>query len=357
MTLQELDHSPDLLLLKSISGSRAYGLHTPQSDTDIKGVYILPQKEFYGLTYTDQVHNETNDIMYYELKRFMELLYKNNPNIIELLNSPEDCIQFRHPIMDLVKPEMFLSKLCKQTFAGYAFSQIKKAKGLNKKILNPVGEEKKTVLDFCYVVVGQGTMPLQSWLTTNAFSDEGCGLVHLSHTRDMYALYHENQRDGLGLKGIMSGPESDDVRVSSVPKGLEPLVYLSFNKDGYSSYCKEYREYWEWVEKRNENRYEGTKSHGKNYDAKNMMHTFRLLAVAEEIAKEKRVNVRRVSDRDFLLKIKAGAMEYDDLLRIAMEKIELINELFEGCDLPEEPDGEKVELLLCEMREHLYCQL
>lgn len=354
MTLQELEQQPSLTLLKCISGSRAYGLHTPQSDTDIKGVYVLPKATFYGLTYTDQVHNESNDIMYYELKRFIELLYKNNPNIMELLNSPEDCVQYRHPVMQWVKPEMFLSRLCKQSFAGYAFSQIKKAKGLNKKILNPVALDRKSILDFCYILSGQNAIPLQDWLRSQGFEEQHCGLVNLPHARDLFALYHENEGSALGFKGIISSPEADQVRLSSVPKGLQPLAYLSFNKDGYSSYCREYREYWEWVQKRNEARYENTQAHGKNYDAKNMMHTFRLLAVAEEIAKEGRVNVRRKHDRDFLLNIKSGAMEYDDLLSIALEKIVKIEELFERSDLPEAPDAQQVEDLLVRMREELY---
>jgi hypothetical protein len=59
---------------------------------------------------------------------------------------------------------------------------------------------------------------------------------------------------------------------------------MNFNKDSYSIYCREYKEYQEWEKKRNEQRYQSTLSHGKSYDAKNMMHTFRLLNMAEEIA-------------------------------------------------------------------------
>lgn len=94
---------------------------------------------------------------------------------------------------------------------------------------------------------------------------------------------------------------------------------MYFNRDGYSTYCKEYREYWDWVGKRNEERYENTQSHGKNYDSKNMMHVFRLLDMAIEIAGEKKINVKR-PNRDFLLNIKAGKFEYEELLKMAEEK-------------------------------------
>jgi uncharacterized protein len=82
------------------------------------------------------------------------------------------------------------------------------------------------------------------------------------------------------------------------------------------------------VKLRNEERYENTVSHGKNYDAKNMMHVFRLLNMAEEIARYKKVNVKR-PERELLLKIRTGEFSYEDLLKQADEKITLIHELFE----------------------------
>ena len=115
------------------------------------------------------------------------------------------------------------------------------------------------------------------------------------------------------FKGIISGSDADDVQLSSVPKGLENIAVMNFNKDSYSIYCREYKEYLEWEEKRNEQRYQSTLSHGKSYDAKNIMHTFRLLSMAEEIALYQQVIVKR-EDRDFLLKIRNGEFEFDDLI-------------------------------------------
>jgi uncharacterized protein len=352
MTLNDLQNNSSHLLLKCISGSQAYGLALPHSDTDIKGVFILPKNEFYGLTYVDQVNNETNDIMYYEIKKFVELLLKNNPNILELLSTPEDCVLFRHAVMNLLKPEMFLSRLCNQTFGQYAYAQIKKARGLNKKILNPLDRKRKTVLDFCHVVKGQGSVPVTEWLAEQEYVQEDCGLVKIDHMRDMYALYHQSQSDRR-FSGIFSGEDADEVSLSSVPEGIQPKCILYFNKDGYSVYCKEYRQYWDWVELRNEERYENTVSHGKNYDAKNMMHVFRLLNMAEEIARYKKVNVRR-PEREYLLKVRGGEFSYEDLLKEAEEKIQVVDDLFKKSDLPEQPDPQVVEGKLVEVRQSIY---
>ncbi|MNJ88781.1 putative nucleotidyltransferase [compost metagenome] len=341
------------LLLKCISGSRAYGLNTPQSDTDYKGIFVSPKPVFYGSHYIDQIANETNDIVYYEWKKFIDLLGKNNPTILELLATPDDSILFKHPLIVELRTEDFLSKVCCQTFAGYAQSQIKKARGLNKKISNPVEPTRKEIPDFCFAIEGMNVVPLSQWLFDYRFSESDCGLVKIPHMRDVYALFHNSQFETGFLKGIYSGPGSNDVQLSSIPKGIQPLTLMNFNKDAYSIHCKEYAQYWEWMEKRNESRYQSTISHGKNYDAKNMMHTFRLLHMAEEIAREGKIFVRR-TDREFLMRIREGKFEYEDLLIQAEEKVQLIEELFERSPLPDQPDIEKLENLLIEVRDNYY---
>lgn len=349
LTIDDLKDK-NLLLLECISGSRAYGLSTPTSDTDIRGVFVLPEKDYLGLHYVEQISNESNDIVYYELRRFVELLSKNNPNMLELLAMPEDCILYKHPLYDRFRPEDFLSKQCRTTFAGYALAQVKKAQGLKKKIVNPVEPERRSVLDFCYVAQGQGSVPVKEFLAQQGLRQEDCGLTNIPHMPDLYALFHS---PGTRPKGIVQCEKANDVSLSSIPKGLQPIAVMSFNKNAYSTYCKEYKEYWEWVEKRNEARYENTLSHGKNYDAKNLMHTFRLLDMAEEIATQKQIVVRR-PNREFLLQIKAGAFEYTELLAIAEERIAGMDELYAASDLPEEPDLERLNELLVEVRKSFY---
>ena len=128
---------------------------------------------------------------------------------------------------------------------------------------------------------------------------------------------------------------------------------MNFNIDEYKKYNKEYNTYWNWVKKRNDERYKQTIKHGKNYDSKNMMHTFRLLNMAEEIARYKIINVRR-NDRDFLLRIKEGDFEYGNLLEMAQKKIEKIESYFNMSDLPDEPDKKYIEELLIKIREEFY---
>ncbi len=340
----------NLILFEAISGSRSFGLDTPTSDTDIKGVFYMPKDKFFGLEYIPQISNVSNDIVYYEIGRFVELLLKNNPNILEILASPDECILYRHPLMEQLRPEDFLSKLCKDTFAGYAATQIKKARGLKKKIMNPMSEERKNLLDFCYIFSGYNTIPLTQWLTTQNFVQEKCGLINIPHSKGMYALFYNEQPV---YSGIMKKETSNEVSISSIPKGEQQLAYMYFNQDAYSSYCKDHREYWDWIEKRNEERYNTNQKHGKDYDSKNMMHTIRLLQSAVQILATGKLNIR-VPNREELLDIKAGKMEYDELLSMAENILSAIEELYHTSDLPEMPDRFKAEKILINIRSELY---
>lgn len=353
MTIQNLK-SQNLILFEVISGSKSFGLNTPTSDTDIKGVYYLPKEKFFGLDYIPQIANETNDEVYYEIGRFVELLLKNNPNILEILATPEDCVLYKHPLFEKLKIEDFLSKLCKDTFAGYAVTQIKKARGLNKKIVNPMAKEKKSLVDFCYILNGYDSISLPQWLAENngGLQQEQCGLINLPNSKGMFALFYD-ATNTLGYKGIIQKETSSEVSLSSVAKGEQPIAYLSCNQDGYSKYCKEYTEYWDWIKKRNDERFNTNQQHGKNYDSKNMMHTIRLLQTAEQILSTGKLNIR-VSNRSELLAIKAGEKDYDALLQMADELIASIEKHYETSDLPERPDEVKGIQTLVAIRETLY---
>jgi len=255
-------------------------------------------------------------------------------------------------MLDVLTPELFLSKLCKETFANYAISQIKKARGLKKKINNPMDEKRKTILDFCFVIQDNGSVQVTRWLDANGFNQEQCGLSKIPNTKGMCALY-DDPNNLFSYKGIISDEMSNDVSLSSIPKGEIPKAHLFCNLDSYSVYCKEYREYWDWIEKRNDTRYQNNLAHGKNYDSKNMMHTIRLLQMANEIIADQKVNVWR-SNRDELLSIKSGEMEFQGLMDLGNSLMHKIDQNILTCTLPEAPDHKLVERLLVEIRSALY---
>ena len=211
------------------------------------------------------------------------------------------------------------------------------------------------MLDFCYVTVGAGARPVSTWLALKGYAADQCGLANVPHVIDLYALFVDDTPTRRhGYRGLVRDPEtSQDVLLSAVPKGEEPAAYLSFNRNGYSTYCRVFREYWEWVEKRNKERYENTVRHGKNYDAKNMLHVFRLLQMAEEIALSGHLNVRR-PNREFLLRIRRGEFAYADLVAQAETLVTRVEQAFANSTLPEAPSKARAEELLRQVRRAFY---
>jgi len=353
MTLEEA-RSPASLLFECVAGSRAYGTDHAGSDVDLRGVFVAPQSLIYGLDQIEQVSDAKSDETYYEIGRFVELLAKNNPNILELLFMPAECVRFRSPLMDRIRPEMVLSKRCEATFAGYAMAQVRKAQGLNKKIVNPIDGPCRSALSFCYVIEGQGSVPLAEWLQERLLKIDRCGLVNVPHMRDLHAIFYDQEGD-LGYRGIFGSEQSVEVLCSSVEREAEPIGWMQFNLDAYKRHVREHSEYQKWLVNRNESRYAANIAHGRNYDSKNLMHTFRLLAMASEIAREGLLRVRR-SDAEELLRIKGGEYEYENLISRAQDEIEKIKELYAACDLPDRPDHEGLNQALTEIRQEHYAR-
>lgn len=74
------------------SGSRAWGFASPDSDYDVRFIYVRPLSDYLKVkTVPDFLEcelNEVYDINGWDLKKFFKQLYKSNPVIFEWANSP-----------------------------------------------------------------------------------------------------------------------------------------------------------------------------------------------------------------------------------------------------------------------------
>ena len=125
------------IIFEAVAGSQSYGTNTPESDLDLRGLFILPQKWHLSIfNPPEEVAIDKQDIKFYELKKFITLAADANPNIIEMLWPPADCIRIMTPAMEklIANRHLFVSTKAFHTFSGYSFSQIQKAKGQNKMV-------------------------------------------------------------------------------------------------------------------------------------------------------------------------------------------------------------------------------
>lgn len=419
-----------LLLYEFIRGSKCHGIDTPQSDTDMGGVYMAPIEQLIGLglDYQDQVADAKHDTVWHELNKYMNLLLKSNPTVMESLFVDPEFVVYEHPIITEIKKhrDEFVTKACFPSFYGYAQTQIEKARGLNKKITNPI-TERKTPLDYCFTFYKQGSSSISEWLGRRNMHPRYCGLVNVNHMRDTYSVFYDwgaqIQDEGLtpedfiealdrpnddpvhgmaeliistyklydvdtisdqdyashpfkpfdghvdttnfslsvmleqwfkkyskpiGYRGIQKA-NGNDIHCSSVAKFEPPICYINYNRDGYSTHCKKYKEYVDWEKKRNPVRYQSNLN--KNYDAKNMCECFRLINMGMEIARGEGVKVnRRNIDREFLLDIKAHKFEYDYLIKLVEEKKAEMDKAMAKSNLPDNIDVDKVNDILINIR-------
>ena len=111
----------------AVVGSRAFGLATDDSDTNVRGVYAAPTREFWSLTKPPaHVEGPGPETFSWEVERFCELALKANPNLLEVLHSPQALTRTALGDELLTLRPAFLSQLAYQTYSGYVLSQFKK---------------------------------------------------------------------------------------------------------------------------------------------------------------------------------------------------------------------------------------
>ena len=147
------DFVVDNCIFLALTGSVAYGASTDMSDIDIYGLTVPPLPYIYPSQYGEidgfgkklprwdeyQHHNipfndSEYDLKIYSLIKFFQLCMQGNPNTIDMLFSPANCIMFITPVMQkvLMKKEIFLSKQCYDRFRGFAYNHLKSMPHIKK---------------------------------------------------------------------------------------------------------------------------------------------------------------------------------------------------------------------------------
>lgn len=90
--LDEIEKSENVKILYCIeSGSRAWGFASPDSDYDVRFIYVRPKEFYLRLDKTrDTIEwqlDETLDINGWDIKKVLTLLHKSNPTVYEWKNS------------------------------------------------------------------------------------------------------------------------------------------------------------------------------------------------------------------------------------------------------------------------------
>jgi predicted nucleotidyltransferase len=340
------------ILFECVSGSRAYGTANAESDTDIRGVFAQGMEEFVALSPPPAlVADERHNTVYYSLRRALELLAAANPNTLELLYMPDDCVRLDSEPMRQLRAEraLFITRQCADTHIGYAFSQIKKAKGQNKWINQPKPETPPKKEDYCHVLgrdafATTAAAPARPVALNHSGIDLArCHAARLEHSPDVFRLYDY----GDDARGVFRG---DTIALASIPLEDEQRRFvglLLYNERGWRQAMDDHRNYWTWRAERNDARWRQQESGELDYDAKNLMHTIRLLLSGCSILQQGLPIVRfEGADRQILLDIRAGRFSYAEIMQMAEDIKAQCAALRDQADLPEACDAGQAERLL-----------
>ncbi len=292
------------IICQCITGSHLYGTARPESDIDIRGVFI-PTGEFYFgfMEKVEQVESKNPDTTFWEITKFFKLCLDNNPNILELLFIPihSKYTEYFTPEWEeiIANRSLFLSTKARHTFSGYAVSQLHRIKQHREWLLNPP-KKKPERSDF--------NLP-----ETNVI------------TKDQINAYDELLDKG------------DVLEI-----GIQSLQVLQHEK-AYFNAMRYYQQYQNWKSERNKDRAELEAKFG--YDTKHASHLFRLLGEGKELLTTGIITFPR-PDAEELMAIRKGQYTYDELMgKIDNDVDKFFDNLESQFVLPHKPNHKEADKL------------
>lgn len=291
------------LILLGRRGSEAHGTYIPSGDhngtddRDLMGI-VIPPKEFYLGMKSWEVAEAIKgpwDVVLYELRKFVGLLCKQNPNVLQLLwLEDEDYLPVRMKNrltgLNLIRDRLLFRHggHAKNSFVGYAHGQLKRMTAFDAPTMQMIAD-------------------LEARLT-----DLGVDLARAA-------------------EGKWDRQRSNEINTLCER-------YVGMRRTYHKAYMGAKR--WGMVQK-------------VGYDPKNAAHLIRLLHIGYEYLTTGRMNVRRSWDVPMLLEIKRGEWPLDAVKAHADEWFQKVYDA--ESVLPDAIDMDRVNALVADtVEEHLF---
>lgn len=357
MTHEEIEKNTIFLCLV---GSHAYGTNTDTSDEDIGGVVIPKRDHYIGTKYFEQAdkwldaNGNKIDKTIFSIDKVVKLLLENNPNILDYLFLPERCIRIIKPewqqILDI--RESFVSKKCRASFEGYAFSQLERIKTHKAYLRGPVPRPYRAEYGLPEKSVFPETqVQLISKISVDYIEPERQEEFHREMSKVLnnemtfvFRKFIKPELTSIVMEDFKIGQTEYLRTLESISSKYLKEEYLDQARKELSflSAYKNWKRYESWKKGRNPKRKEIEERCG--YDGKHASHLLRLSRMCVEILEGKGIRVDRTGiDAEELVGIRMGYHKFEYVTEIYEECKRKADLLYETSTLKEEPDYDKVE--------------
>lgn len=340
----------------TIHGSIAYGLNTPESDIDVRGICTVPKEYLLGFNkhFNEYIVNDPIDCTVFNIVKFFRLTSQGNPNTLEILfTEPSDHIFVNDIGLTLLEnKEKFLSKLLKERYIGYSKAQAHRIQQHRSWLLNPVenkptrkehGLPEKPQIDKDQYDVAKSLIrkKLDSW--TPDFEP----------FTDSQKIYLQGKVSDILTEMAIFSDEKWVAGARAV--GFDDnLIEILRQEKMFENKVENWENYQRWKTNRNPKRAVLESKFG--YDLKHATQLVRLLRVGKEILETGKLQVKRTDDREELMEIKTGKWSYEKLVEYADKIEDEVKESYKNSKLSNQPDINYLDSLCIQLIERALSQ-
>lgn len=261
-------------IYETIMGSQAYGCSGGKSDTDVYGIAIPPKEylfphlkghipgfgvkppsfdEFEQHHIIDKQEEREYDVKILSIVKVFELARQGNPNIIDMLFTPQNCVLTQTAAGNIIRENrrLFLSKLCFPKFKGYSFAQIKllkdyKAEGKRKATIEKFGWDVKAGYHLVRLLNEIEQILLYEDLDLQANNEElkaiRKGEISQAEVLNMFDRREKNLETIYAASKLRAQPDEGQLRtilLSCLDIQYEGLAGVVANPDKYEQACEQ----------------------------------------------------------------------------------------------------------------------
>ena len=360
------------IMLLTFGGSHSYGTNGPTSDIDIRGITAPTKEDILGVDFVlqdydkgnnnlvfgsrgfEQYNDSATDTVIYSLDKILKLLYKCNPNTIEILGCKPEHYAYISPAGQLLldNKHLFLSKLAVGSFSGYARQQFYRLKNALARDSMSLVEKQFYMIDVIsrmYQHLEEAYPSFDRCFVDFYVTDKEGNKLYIDQDlvmlNELCFIYKGSTVTACKAKDFELDLNNTDLRVDIHLQNMLPKDVAGV----YNEVSAVLKDFSDHIGHRNQKK--------DDYHLnKHAMHLVRLYLMCFDILEKHEIKTYREDDLELLLKIKNGYYQQEDgnyrpeFYQLVDDFESKLKELAKTTTLPDRPDEKAIQALVMKMK-------